>query len=403
VDRQENTTGLKDNHVFVISIEGKPLMPCSQTKSRKLLKSKQAKVIKRLPFTIQLTFECENQVQDITLGIDSGYKFIGFSAVSETKELISGELVLDNKTSLRLKEKAMYRKNRRSRHHWYRKPRFLNRVSTKKKDWLPPSITRRYQTHLNLISRIKKLLPISKVIIETGNFDIQKLKNPNISGVEYQQGDRYNYENTKSYILSREKCLCQLCGKTIIGTKINLHHIIQRANGGTDKPDNLVLLHKICHDKVHKKKLTFKKNKQFKESIFMNIIKNKFSKDIPNLETTYGYETYCKRLELNIPKSHNYDAFVIAKGTNHNRCKEFKVIQKHKNNRVLQIQRRGSKPSIRKQRYSVQSYDLIKIRNKIFTAIGVCNYGKYIQIKETKKYINNKNIIWKFNIGSLIW
>lgn len=33
--------------VYVISIEGKPLMPCTEAKARKLLKSKKAKVFKK--------------------------------------------------------------------------------------------------------------------------------------------------------------------------------------------------------------------------------------------------------------------------------------------------------------------------------------------------------------------
>ena len=55
--------------VYVLNIDKKPLMPCSEAKARKLLKSKRAKVIQRTPFTIQLLFECENQIQDITLGV----------------------------------------------------------------------------------------------------------------------------------------------------------------------------------------------------------------------------------------------------------------------------------------------------------------------------------------------
>ena len=50
--------------VYVISVEGKPLMPCKPAKARKLLKNKKAKIVKYEPFTIQLLFECENQIQE---------------------------------------------------------------------------------------------------------------------------------------------------------------------------------------------------------------------------------------------------------------------------------------------------------------------------------------------------
>jgi len=100
----EYTQGLKANKVYVLSINGKPLMPCLPCKAKRLLKNKKAVVVKRFPFTIKLNFECENKVQIITLGIDSGYGNIGFSVTSETEELISGTIKLDGKTSSRLKE-----------------------------------------------------------------------------------------------------------------------------------------------------------------------------------------------------------------------------------------------------------------------------------------------------------
>jgi len=112
--------------VFVISKEGKPLMPTkNHAKVRILLKHKKAKVIRRKPFTIQLLYETTTYTQPITLGIDSGYSYIGFSAITEKEELICGEVKLLQGISERLKERAMYRRQRRSRLR-YRKPRFDN-------------------------------------------------------------------------------------------------------------------------------------------------------------------------------------------------------------------------------------------------------------------------------------
>ena len=202
VDLLQHHTGELKAKVYVLSIEGKPLMPCTPCKARKLLKNDKAKIVKLYPFTIKLNFECENQVQEVSFGVDSGYQFIGFSAISSNEELISGTLILDGKTSERLTERAMYRRGRRSRHHWYRKPRFLNRKI--KDGWLPPSIQRRYDTHLRLIKLIKSILPITKITIETANFDIQKIENPNISNEQYQQGNMYSYQNVRSYLMARE-------------------------------------------------------------------------------------------------------------------------------------------------------------------------------------------------------
>ena len=257
--------------VLVLSIDGKPLMPCRPAKCKKLLKSGRAKVVKRFPFVIQLNFECENQTQAVTGGMDKGYKHIGFSFVTEKKELVSGEVTLDSKTKDRLTEKRMYRNGRRNK-LWYRQPRFLNRK--KKEGWLPPSTQRRINAHIKLFDVYCKYIPVSKINLEIANFDIQKMDNPKISGKDYQQGSLYGYENTKAYILERENGKCQLCQKGFDKNGWNLHHIIERSNGGSNSPTNLALLHKGCHKKLHAKGLKLKKNKGYKESIFMNVSKN---------------------------------------------------------------------------------------------------------------------------------
>jgi len=185
VNQRSQVAGLKAT-IPVLSITGQPLMPCSAAKVRHLLQGGKAKVVKLNPFVIQLKFECENKVQEAVLGIDSGYKFIGFSAVTVIKEIFCGEVSLDDKTSKRLKEKRTCRRHRRYRLR-YRKQRVKNRKIAK--NWLPPSIQRRFDTHISLINKIKSLIPVSKVVIEIAQFDIQKIMNPDISGKGYQQGD----------------------------------------------------------------------------------------------------------------------------------------------------------------------------------------------------------------------
>jgi len=154
---------LKTN-VYVLAVDGKPLMPCSRAKARKLLKSNKATIVKHNPFTIKLTFECENQIQSITLGVDTGYQHIGLSAKSEKAEYWSSEVVLRNISPL-LTEKKMYRRGRRNK-LWYRKPRFLNRK--RKKGWLPPSIDYRINSHIKIIEKVCSLLPITSIIVEGG-------------------------------------------------------------------------------------------------------------------------------------------------------------------------------------------------------------------------------------------
>ncbi|MDD4972039.1 MAG: RNA-guided endonuclease IscB [Paludibacter sp.] len=400
VDQPQFHTGGLKAVVYVLSITGSPLMPCKPAKARKLIKSGKAKVIKLYPFTIKLNFECENQVQDVTLGIDSGFRNIGFSCVSEKKELISGTVILDGKTSERLTEKRMYRRGRRNHHHWYRPARFDNRK--KPEDWLPPSVQRRYDTHLSLINRMKAIMPISQVIIEIANFDIQKIENPDIAGVEYQQGNMYGYQNMRSYLMAREHGLCQLCSKKFTpGNPSHIHHCKQRSEAGSSRAKNLALLHEKCHTKLHKKGLKLKPARQYKPNTFMSIIHKRFWQDVPGMRVTYGYITFLKRQEFNISKSHNNDAFVIASGTRQERCKPVIIQQKHKNGRTLQINRKGYAPAIRRKRYNIQPFDIVWINGKSNITKGCQSYGTRIYVNNTT--IGIKNVEKIYNFGSLAW
>ncbi len=395
VDLHQHTGGPKAV-VYVLSIVGAPLMPCSQTKARKLLKAQRAKVVTCYPFTIQLKFVCENNVQDVQLGIDSGYQNIGFSCVSSTHELASGAVVMDGKTSERLTERRMYRRARRSK-LWYRKPRFLNRK--KKEGWLPPSTQRRYDTHLKIIRQLKRLLPISSVTIEVANFDIAKVENPDIAGTDYQQGDMYGYQNMRSYLLAREKGCCQLCRKPFSkGAPSHIHHCLERSQTGSNRAKNLAILHKKCHTKLHQKKLKLAAPKSYKPNTYMAIIRKKFWTDVPDLKVSYGYITFVKRIALNIEKTHYNDAFIIAGGTDQQRIDPVEIIQKHKNNRVLQLNRKGYAPSIRRQRYAIQPKDLVRIDGERKVVSGVHSYGKYI-LAEKKNY-SIKKIQKTFHFGT---
>jgi len=390
--------------VPVLSLEGSPLMPCTPVKARHLLEKRRAHVVKLNPFIIRLNFKCESIVQEISFGMDAGYKNIGYSAITDTKEILSGEIALDNKTKSRMNERKMYRRNRRYRLR-YRKPRFDNRV--KPEGWLPPSIKRKFDTHINFIKGLKKMLPIKKVTVEIGNFDIQKIENPDISGVQYQQGDLYGYYNLKLYLLEREKGKCQLCGKKFTKeNKPHMHHIKQRSEGGTSRAEGIALIHKSCHEDLHKKKLfhKLKPAKAYKAETFMSIVGGMFKKFL-DCDVTYGYETCAKRKELGLEKSHVNDAFVIAGGTIQTRCLPSMIEQKRINNRTLQTNRKGFSSSIRKQRHKIQNRDFIWISGKKYLSGGVASRGTQVYYFDgsEKKLIPSKKIEKIYNTDNLIW
>ena len=400
VDLPSHTKGFKAN-VYVISIDGEVLMPCKPAKARKLLESKRAVVVKLYPFVIKLTFACENQVQEVELGIDSGYRNIGFSCITAKRELASGTFVLDDKTSSRLTEKRMYRKGRRNK-LWYRKPRFLNRK--RKEGWLPPSTQRRYDTHLTLINRLKAILPISKVTIEVANFDIQKIENEDINGTDYQEGDMYGYQNVRSFLLAREKGKCQLCQKEFgKGNPSHVHHCKQRNESGSNRVKNLAILHKKCHIKLHKKGLKLTAPKQYKAPTFLSIINKKFKTDIPDLNITFGYITFVDRIKLSLEKTHYNDAFVITGGSDQERCFPITIRQKHRNNRAIQLNRKGFAPSVRKQRYAIQPKDLVWINGKKFVVSGVHCNGTRVVTEGNKKSHAIKNVQKTYHFGGFTY
>lgn len=303
--------------VYVLNIKGDPLMPCKNAKARKLLRDNKARVVKREPFTIQLLFECENVVQEVTLGVDAGSKFIGISATTKELELFSAEVELRNDISNKLTSRRQARRARRSRLR-YRKARFLNRVKSKNKGWLSPSIEHKIQTHLTVIKKVSEILPICKIIVETAQFDIQKINNPEISGKEYQQGLTLGFSNVKEYVLFRDNHTCQHCkGKSKEG-KLEVHHIIFRSRGGSNKQDNLITLCKTCHAGVHKGKieLKVKRGMSFTHATFMGVMRktllDRLNSVCFDVGETYGYVTKYLRIENNLEKEHRIDARCIS-------------------------------------------------------------------------------------------
>jgi len=192
--------------VLVINKHGRPLMPTTPRKARILLQSGKAKILGRDPFTIQLIYGSRGYTQPIMLGIDAGYTHIGYSAITENEELIGGELELLTGISERITERKKYRRTRRNRLR-HRIKRFDHRK--RPEGWLAPSIQHKLDTHLKLVERIKSRMPITKIIVETAKFDIQKIKNPDIQGDQYQQGEQLGYKNLTDYIRHRDGYFCQ--------------------------------------------------------------------------------------------------------------------------------------------------------------------------------------------------
>ena len=168
-------------------MRGKPLMPCSPAKARHMLKAGKAVVVRRTPFTIKLTIATGETKQDVTLGVDAGARHVGISATTEKEEVFASEVALRQDITGLLADRLAFRRARRNRKTRYRAPRFNNRVRSKHKGWLAPSVENRIQAHMSRIEAVCRLLPVTKIVIETASFDIQKIRNPEVEGTGYQQ------------------------------------------------------------------------------------------------------------------------------------------------------------------------------------------------------------------------
>ena len=346
-------------------------MPTTPCKARKLLKQGKAKVVKREPFTIQLLYATGETKQDITLGVDAGSKIIGLSATTDKQELFSAEVELRNDIVDLLSTRREFRRTRRNRLR-YRKPRFLNRVYSKNKGWLAPSVENKIQTHLKIISKIHEILPISKIIIEVASFDIQKIKNPDIEGEQYQQGEQLGFWNVREYVLWRDGYKCQ--GKKGCKNKIlNVHHIESRKTGG-NSPSNLITLCESCHKDYHagKLKLNLKRGQSFKDTAFMGIMRwtfyNRLKEIYSNVKITYGYITKNTRIQNNLPKKHRIDALCISGNPNVKRLDYWYYIkQVRRHNRQIHKANilKGGKKKLNQAPYLVKGFRLFdKVKYK---------------------------------------
>ena len=325
--------------VYVQNHLGQPLMPTQDhRKVRLLLKSGAAVVVRRTPFTIRLTTKSKTYVQPVILSVDAGSGKIGMSAATRTGELFAAEVMPRNDVVKLMSDRRELRRSRRNRTTRYRQPRFNNRVYSKHKGWLAPSVEVKIQEHITAIKRACRLLPIGKVVIETAEFDMQMLKavaagKPVPQGEDYQKGEIYGFYNVRQYVFHRDGYQCQCCGASANaprggdkkkGIKFHTHHLESRKTGG-DAPDNLVTLCDKCHKAFHAGLITNDKLKKrgrrsTRDAAFMGIMRptlmQRLRKELPiQVVETKGYVTKATREQLlKLPKSHTNDALAIAMG-----------------------------------------------------------------------------------------
>jgi hypothetical protein len=390
--------------VYVQDIDGKPMMPTTRHgKVRRLLKDNKAVVVNTCPFTIKLTYKTSDYKQEIVLGVDAGIKHVGLSATTKSKELYSGEVILRNDVVELLSTRRESRRARRNRLR-YRKPRFENRVKSKRLGWVAPSVRHKVDAHIRVIDNICSTLPISRIIVEIAQFDTQKIKNPDISGNEYQEGDQLGFWNVREYVLARDGHKCQHCKGKSKDPILNVHHIESRKTGG-DSPSNLITLCETCHKEYHKGNidLKVKRGKSLRDAAVMGIMKWKLYEELksryPNVSMTFGYITKYNRIKYGIEKSHTSDAFVISRNFNAKRIERQylkRLIRRH-NRQIhkMKILKGGKKKNNQApfEVFGFRLFDKVLYNNEICFIYGRRKSGCFdIRDFDGK---NSKNVTYK--------
>ena len=344
--------------VYVISKSGRPLMPTTRCGHvRFLLKEGKARVVERVPFTIQLAYETEEATQGLYLGIDPGRTNIGVSVVQEDGECVfNAQLTTRNKDvpNLMQKRKQFRMAHRRLRRRCKRQrrakaagttfrgetrqrilpgceepitckgirnkeARFNNRK--RPAGWLTPTANHLLQTHLNLVTKLQKFLPITNVVLELNQFAFMAMDNPHVQRWQYQKGPLYGKGSVEEAVYASQEGHCLFCAKGID----HYHHVVPRRRNGSETLENRAGLceehHRLVHtEEAWAKKLTAKKdglNKKYHALSVLNQIipslTEELAKRFPeHFVVTTGRDTYAFREDHGIPKDHYLDAYCIA-------------------------------------------------------------------------------------------
>lgn len=318
--------------VFVIDKNKKPLMPCSEKRARLLLLREKAVVHKYYPFTIRLKERLiqNSDSQSLRLKLDPGSKNTGL-AITHDKNRIEtvcflaeiqhrGALIKKNMDSRR-----SLRKTRRARKTRYRKARFSNRACTT--GWLAPSLQHRVDTIISWVSKLSKITLINSISMELVCFDMQKMQNPEISDIEYQQGELQGYE-VREYLLNKFNRACTYCSKKDI--PLEIEHVLAKANGGSNRISNLCLACETCNKKkgilpievfLAKNPILLASIKRqlktpLKDATAVNSTRWELSRQLKSfglpVELASGGQTKFNRIRLSIPKTHALDAVCVG-------------------------------------------------------------------------------------------
>lgn len=318
--------------VYVLDKTGTPLMPCSEKRARLLLERGRARIHRQVPFVIRLVDrrQADSALQSLTLKFDPGSKFTGIALVRQKGQRVSVLSLMElahRGAAIRqaMQQRAAFRRRRRSQNLRHRTPRFDNR--TRPEGWLPPSLRHRLDTTLGWVGRMRNWAPISDLAVERVKFDMQAIQNPEISGVQYQQGELAGYE-VREYLLEKWGRCCAYCDAE--NTPLEIEHIVPRSAGGSDRVPNLTLACRPCNQRKGNQpvevflkarpellaRIKAKAKVPLRDAAAVNATRNALFRALLDtglsVTTGTGAQTKFNRRCLGLPKTHALDAASVG-------------------------------------------------------------------------------------------
>jgi hypothetical protein len=156
------------------------------------------------------------------------------------------------------------------------------------------------------------------------------MQNPEISGIEYQQGELAGYE-LREYMLEKWHRKCAYCGTA--DTQLEIEHIVAKSKGGSNRVSNLTLSCTRCNQKKGNKpieqflrnkpnllkSILFQAGKPLADTAAVNATRWKLFNSLKELglpiETGTGGRTKYNRCRQNLPKTHWLDAANVGAST----------------------------------------------------------------------------------------
>ena len=312
-------------NVGVLDTRKIPQNPVHPAMARRMLRNREAAIYRKHPFTIILKESVDTPLEPLRIKIDPGSRITGIAVVNDAvSEIVwAGELKhRGHEIKDALEKRRALRRARRNRNTRYRPARFNNR--RRKEGWLPPSLMSRVYNVQTWVKRLCATFPIQSISVEIARFDTQLMDNPDITGVEYQQGELAGYE-VREYLLEKFGRKCVYCGKTDIPMEIE--HITPKSRGGSNRISNLAISCRSCNVKKGNKtaeefghsEVQVKAKMSLRDAAMMNATRYKTLDVLQEfglpIETGTGGRTKYNRIRAGLDKSHWADAVCVGAST----------------------------------------------------------------------------------------